>query len=59
MLITSEKCSSTTFIAADISHQMAPLRMLCIVTFIYICKVTQFLELYILKCGNSVTGKVG
>ena len=53
MVRASEKCPSTTFIVIDINHQMPPLRMLCLVTFIYIFKVTQFLELYILMATSS------
>ena len=36
----SGKCSSTTFIEVDISHRIAPLRMLYIVTLTYMFMVT-------------------
>ena len=42
----SEKCSSTTSIDVNISHQMAPLRMLYIVILTYIFKFKKVLEIY-------------
>ena len=41
----SERCSSTTFIEADTSHRISPLRMLYIVTLTYIFKITKFLDI--------------
>ena len=51
---TSEKCSSTTFIAVDTSHRISHLRMLYIVTFAYFFQITKFMEIY--KCAKSGKG---
>ena len=40
------KCSGTTVLESDNSHRIAPLRMLYIVIFSCIFKITQFLEIY-------------
>ena len=52
MVRANEKISSTTFVEIDISHRMAPLRMLYIVTFTYIFKVTKFLDIIYLIFGK-------
>ena len=47
-----------TFIKVDISHRMAPLQMLYMVTLTYIFKVTTFLELYNINIQNLENGKL-